>query len=482
MTDVKPISPTQIKTWQTCQRKWGYAYLEGKREPPTASTELGTAVHAHLERAYRDGTLPTAKEKSGEIALAYLASDDHDFVCGRNVETPFTIGERWRGVIDILSENTVRDHKTTSDLKWSLTEATLLTDPQGVIYAQAVFEGGLWDSANLQWHYVTTRPPYKTKKVHLTVLNDEEHQKRFARLEDINTLMQSHHASGSKADDLPRTESACTAYGGCFHRSYCHPSPSKAIDLNMEHPTNHPNPALARAKADGWDIHPRSSLWMYKPSNLKQPVVKVDEIVATYEKILAQEAAAAIPAIPALPDIPAEAPPQAINPPVEDFVPPTPAVSSAPKEPEAEAPKPRGRPRKVPETTGNEAPIQPGDIAKGMASHAAANAAQAAMPTSDVRVLYVDCIPMNFSRPTDLVRMMLEEACPAIEQANEVAHWKQIPFGGGTAALAVAARQVLAKTRGDLFLDTRTEEGSAILATAVHFMNAQGGVVVRGFR
>ena len=43
------VSPSAIKTFLECPRKWFYAYVLGQRPPSTPAQMLGTSIHAEAE-------------------------------------------------------------------------------------------------------------------------------------------------------------------------------------------------------------------------------------------------------------------------------------------------------------------------------------------------------------------------------------------------------------------------------------------------
>ncbi len=477
----QPISPSQIKTFFACPRKWGYSYLEGIKEPASPAAQLGIDVHSRLEEYYRSGLVPCGTEKANYIALAYIAADTTGST--GSTEQAFTIeSRRWRGFIDMIGPGFIRDHKTTSDLKWALNEDTLASDPQALIYAAHYFDAyEMAEIVTLQWHYVTTRPPYKTRQVHLEVRRDEDFNDKMAELERINDTLQQHYENNAP-ETLRKNLSSCNQYGGCYYKDKCNPNPM----FNLNETTMPDTTPISRAQSDGWKFHPNNNAYMYQASLPKeqQKAVFVTEVEAMYPEPEA-------PAIPAAPFVP-----QAVNPPVEDFRPvnasnenvenASPALEALPK-------RGPGRPRK------DGAPPQPKvlsaqekqaqsfafgnvSLANDSVTRETIKSAAESMSNADIPVLYIDCVPMSFSRPQDIVRTLLTTHIPALEKANEVQHWKQVPYGGGTSLLVIAARSALGSSKGDIFLDTRTEEGSAILSTCIAHIVKEGGFAVRGIR
>jgi len=227
------VSPSQLDTFLTCNRKWGFRYLDGIDSPPHRSAQVGTRVHAILEDWLRSAKPPDWEER--------LVIDGHEYFPGRIASEaihllpppgPHLALERrfsnrpWLGQIDVAylaspEHPVVMDHKTTTDLGWAKTVEELQTDPQAIIYAAAAFaELPRAQVADLAWTYTKTNKPYKAKQVHLRVTREyvEEAIRPFlataARMLEIR-------ASGARAADLDPTPSACQKYGGCPHLGRC---------------------------------------------------------------------------------------------------------------------------------------------------------------------------------------------------------------------------------------------------------------------
>lgn len=130
------VSPSQLDTYLTCKRKWGFRYLDGIEAPPHRSAKVGTRVHEILETWLRDATPPVIDEK--------MVIDNHEYFPGRiameaipflpppgphlTLEQEFR-NKHWLGYKDVryrAAENhvVVMDHKTTSDLGWAKTLRT----------------------------------------------------------------------------------------------------------------------------------------------------------------------------------------------------------------------------------------------------------------------------------------------------------------------------------------------------------------------
>ena len=133
-------SPSQIDSFRTCERKWGWKTLEGI-DGQNKSAALGEAVHALLEDWLRDGT-PIPDTFEGKIAMAGIHLLPAPGVA--EVERKFrfqTPTAKYTGKVDFHYRDpatglwVIGDHKTTSGLGWAKTPDNLREDPQAMIYA-----------------------------------------------------------------------------------------------------------------------------------------------------------------------------------------------------------------------------------------------------------------------------------------------------------------------------------------------------------
>ena len=49
MPALRAISPSQVKAFTACPRKWAFDKIDGVTRPGSPSTDLGTRVHDTLE-------------------------------------------------------------------------------------------------------------------------------------------------------------------------------------------------------------------------------------------------------------------------------------------------------------------------------------------------------------------------------------------------------------------------------------------------
>ena len=251
------VSPSQINSAISCLRIWGFDKLDRLPKQDTRQTLIGTKTHEILENWLKKGIPPDTELK--------LKVDGVEYHPGRSalnglhhlpppgphlaIESEFYF-KHWYGRVDmgwvaldgqyvprdlipqvIDSEHVIPgigDHKTSGSktFEYALTEETLRTDPQGIIYANVMFdEFPRAKFVDELWVYYGTRPPHPSKKVHIRI----ERAEAQARLEPIDVLAASLirlRGSSLRAMNLPPNPTACDKYGGCPHRARCNLSPS----------------------------------------------------------------------------------------------------------------------------------------------------------------------------------------------------------------------------------------------------------------
>lgn len=58
----KPVSPSGLKLWKECPRKWADCYIEGNRQPSGAAALRGTELHNLLEEFFKGGPYPSGNK------------------------------------------------------------------------------------------------------------------------------------------------------------------------------------------------------------------------------------------------------------------------------------------------------------------------------------------------------------------------------------------------------------------------------------
>lgn len=235
------VSPSQVETWDQCNRKWVFAYIFGLKTPPAPGQADGTELHTECEHTSNSG---------GEVrdtkwkAIVQKALAEGLILIGDNikneqwVEIPtYPDGPTMRGKYDAVDFNLrprvdgtvarlVNDYKSTKDFRWIKTPAELRGNTQLTTYGLAVLRAHPEDThVALRHTYLRTTGAAAVTKVEATM--PREHViKRWqgTTLRHIKAMQQLVH-------DLPRTEGAitsveptlthCSAFRGCPYRSMC---------------------------------------------------------------------------------------------------------------------------------------------------------------------------------------------------------------------------------------------------------------------
>lgn len=412
----RALSKSQLEAWKSCQRKFGWSYLEGFRGT-TDAAELGTRVHALLEQWLRHGVLPNGATVEGKIALAGIHHLPAPNTPGLLVEEEiFTITQQawYHGFADWiepgLSEPVIGDHKTTGDFKWALRPEDLKLDIQGNIYARAALKLYGTERAIGRWVYYRTKGAPKSLLVQSFFHRDEVEQVFAEIIDPLAAQIQKVRLEQVRVLDLEPNLRACSDYGGCPYRSNCN------ID------------AKGRFKA-----------------------MVAHEGLAAQMKARAAARQATTPA-------PAE---QKINPPESKAAPKaatTPlkerlaamagkAQESAPVAPPV-ASTPSPAPKAAPAPEAKEKP--------STAKRSTKSAAQTSAPGDFI--LCAGCLPLApFVNATEWI----DQAKRLLQSENGHPDYRLADFNKGPAELATVLRSVLADSppSGYVFLDTRTAEG-----------------------
>jgi len=249
-------SPSQINDSVQCLRKWAWAKLDGVRPVQHRSAAAGERIHAILEAWLKFATPPNIEERlvldgreyrpglSAMNGMHHLPPPGpHNFV-----ERAFQYGV-WNGRIDFthvtkdgiyLQPDEIRvdaddvvpeigDHKSTGNMAYSLDETKLRSDPQGIVYANALFDDfPRVPFVRERWVYYGTSKPFPSKKVHIAVGRDEARY-RLEPLDDLARGLIRLRGTSLRAMDLPPSPSACENYGGCPHKQRCNLSPAQLM-------------------------------------------------------------------------------------------------------------------------------------------------------------------------------------------------------------------------------------------------------------
>lgn len=265
------VSPSQVNTFRTCERKWGHEKIGGHVEPEKQGTALGTYVHGILEAYAEHGTAPDTEETwqfepgaktfyPGVIALNMItrvmpppgvAVTEGEFEFQPGPNDPIV-----RGFVDLGYEGSehsfpeldaidgpvlvVVDHKTSSNpKKWGKTEESLPKDPQAIMYAMAALHE--WRQSNTgppplvlcAWNYGATNGKPSGGKIVFALFTPKEVFAAFRAL--LPTIRKIARLRKERPDPntLKFNAGACSMYGGCPHRDRCNLTNEQKLESLM---------------------------------------------------------------------------------------------------------------------------------------------------------------------------------------------------------------------------------------------------------
>lgn len=237
------ISPSQLSTFDQCQRKWAWEKIAGFRSPPTRSQILGTRVHAVFEAWLKHGIPPNRSTLEGRIALRGIPQLPPPGA--GEVEKQFYLSTRrgmhYTGIADWIGWHPelgamVIDHKTTSAMSWAKRPEELEYDVQALLYATFACIAMQTDLVTLRWNYVQTDA--KDARLVEITLSLAKIIERFPiverRAEEITALRKNRtHPLRVLPNPL-----ACANFGGCPHQDRCNLSPMEKMEAIMANEQN----------------------------------------------------------------------------------------------------------------------------------------------------------------------------------------------------------------------------------------------------
>ena len=349
--DTRPIiSATQIQLWDPkaegfCQRKWGFKYLDRVATPAHPSATLGTEVQdLQIDPYLTSGRPFDFSRPSGEIAQALVPIIPKPGAPGMRLRRKFVMPSPrgtfgYQGELDIWAPDSkivpglggaqlVGDIKTTGNLAFAKTDATLRKDTQAQLYSMAIMYEENVDTVDLAWLYVRTRKPHRAQIAHARMLAPEVVDS-FGRIDAVGADLVKTKLQRPKASDLPPNVRSCETFGGCPYRHICNISPSVFATSNERTDMTSTVDFLANLRKV---TAPPAIVHAPAPAAVHAPAPTPTASLSPFQHLIAKEAEAQgqpmgsfIPTGKALPATPA-----AVNPP-ESALPPAPATGSAAK-------------------------------------------------------------------------------------------------------------------------------------------------------
>ena|GEM_PF-1079872 len=254
MSNQQILRPSEIDTFLSCQRKWGFRYLDNIEPPHSPSITLGVAVHKALEN-YLVNNQIDHQSTEGQIAqpgLRFLP----DKLPRNYVEKKFYLP-----IEDFLISGTpdffqdlgnnvwlLGDHKTCSAFSSALKPDELSENTQANLYAYWLFREKNAELVKLRWIYYRTKGSAQAQCVEAQLKpddNDKNCEKLFATAQEIIRLRKTQFSTTGLTKNL----SACFKYGRCHYYAACKYD-SKEIPAELSKPL-----LKKAAREDGDNAH-----------------------------------------------------------------------------------------------------------------------------------------------------------------------------------------------------------------------------------
>jgi hypothetical protein len=238
------LSATQIDTWDLCQRKWGWSYIDGIKGS-NAFAQRGIAIDEILNAWLEKGTPIDGASEYGKMiipGLKYLPVPgtpqmfvQREFHLRTDVATYFGKKD-----VEFIHPETkvpvVLDNKTTTDFRWAKTEEDLKSNTQAVLYAAEALDHFKVEQIELNWVYYRTRGAPASHRVTLRVFREEVVQ-QMDRIDNIAKDIINAYKTVTAATDLPVSPQSCEAFGGCIYKENCNLSPVQKMRALMAQET-----------------------------------------------------------------------------------------------------------------------------------------------------------------------------------------------------------------------------------------------------
>ena len=260
------VSATQVELFETCQRRWGFKYLDRIEVPVHPAAALGTEVQdTQIDPYLAEGREFDFTRPSGEIANALRPLLMAPKTPGLRLRRKFLMPSpssafAYQGEFDLWAPDSacvpgleggrplLGDIKTTGNLTYAKNPATLAKDVQAVLYATDVMVEDGADELDLVWFYSRTKGARRAQREHLRVggapaasgiaqVSSSQIVEQFGRIDEIATKLVAIKLARPKVEDLPPTVRACDLYPphGCPYRHKCNLSPAvQAAAVNRE--------------------------------------------------------------------------------------------------------------------------------------------------------------------------------------------------------------------------------------------------------
>jgi hypothetical protein len=245
------FSPSQLKTFQACRRKWYFEKVLKLRTPGTEATALGTILHWEIEKALGEDPeqpnelseypqLVTKSLKMLERALGdpfyqWLLDVPKDRLIVEGYaewEHPTVTGMRANGRMDLAFPDPedptekhwyVVDHKTSSNIgRYAHSPDSARKDPQSLVYAWECVQRGAELVTVIYAYHDTKDLSAPIHPVYLEPFTAAELREAVEGPMAYELEAMKHTKELATFDEVPRSTSACFDFGGCPFRDRCY--------------------------------------------------------------------------------------------------------------------------------------------------------------------------------------------------------------------------------------------------------------------
>jgi hypothetical protein len=238
------ISPSALKVWRRCKRKWAFKYIQKLKEPTSAKQQFGTDGHTHLESWIRAGTPPPNTE-TGRAAKQLIRGDyipapspelvpwvEKQIVIDMGHIHPKTILFGYSDLIvppTLIECAVVTDYKFTGSMRYAMSPSDIEKDPQGLIYGRYAMNEFGSTKAKARFLYSASsnptmgpRQPNGSRKVEVEFDSTlPVFQKGWGEIErDVEDIVHAKLAWKTAAE-APYNADACGDFGGCPFEHLC---------------------------------------------------------------------------------------------------------------------------------------------------------------------------------------------------------------------------------------------------------------------
>lgn len=232
-------SPSQIKTYLLCPRKWFYESILGFRSPPNEKAQRGTDAHKELEDWYEHGIEPPTPQVKLSLEDPRMPVRENLPLIEQWLPIILPSGIQMRQKADLIDLSNrvcpiVVDHKTSGTTEHFLNEYQLRDDPQMLAYARAVLEiyAPEAPSITLMQNQISWGALDTPRVVEATLSRDTVMAK-WSKIED-EAIARMRQDAVKSVTEVHANLNACSAYGGCPHIERCQSAMFATIEKEPE--------------------------------------------------------------------------------------------------------------------------------------------------------------------------------------------------------------------------------------------------------